>query len=425
MPTEVEEVKKIADEMGTLIKDLRSTHATALEAEIKKLGVGEMKQTLDKMHARFDVLEDGKKKLEESLTELRRNRLTNEQVTGADGEKTQKPADYDEIKAQFSNFLRVGDNEGRGNLKSQKGVEFHVPKDKDGKKSMSVISDPDGGFTVQADTNGRIRKKIFETSPILPLIDIQTIGTDALEGVIDDTESSAGWVGEVESRTETNTNTIGLWRIPVQELYALPKATQKLLDDSNWDIERYIIDKASEKMARMINLACVSGIDPKQPRGFLTYPAGTNFRTQVEQIPMLGASAITANGLVYVQDSLKDDYRPNAKWAFNRQTRRDIRVLVDSYGRYLLEPGLAMGTPGTVLGDEYVIFQDMPVVAADALAVAYADWKQFYQGVERQGIRILRDPYTAKGYVLFYITRRFGADVANHEAGKIGKVSVS
>ncbi len=423
--TPEEQIKKVTDEMGSLITELRTKNDDKLANEIKGLGVGEMKSDMSKMNNRLDKLDEMKAGFEKSLTDLRRERMTSAgECLDEFGEKTSKPADYDEVKTAFRNFLRIGDNEAKGHNRDMKEVPFRYVG-KDGQKSMSVISDPDGGYTVQADMNGRVRKKIFETSPILSVCDVQTIGTDALEGVIDDDEASAGFVGELEARTETNTPAIGEWRIPVQEIYAMPKATQKLLDDSQWDIERFLIDKGSEKMTRVLNTAFVSGIDPKQPRGFLTYAAGTSFRTQIEQIPLLDASLITANGLIYLQESLKEAYRANAKWAFNRQTRRDIRVLKDSYGRYLMEPGLANGTPSTLLGDEFLIFQDMPVVAADALAVAYADWKQFYQAVERQGVRILRDPYTSKGYVLFYMTRRMGGDVHNHEAGKIGKIAAS
>jgi HK97 family phage major capsid protein len=421
--TPEDEIKKVATEMAGLIDDLRKTHDQKIANEIKGLGVGELKASVDKMHERLDKLDDVKTSLDKQVAEIKRTRAFAGEMLDADGEtKVAKPADFDEVKAAFKNFLRTGDNAGVGTNRDQK-VPFQY-RAADGKKAMSVISDPDGGFTVMPDTNGRIRKLIFETSPILSVCDVQTISTDALEGVIDDQEASVGWVGETTSRTETNTPQIGIWRIPMQEIYAMPKATQKLLDDSQWDIEKFLVDKVSDKMSREINYQCLRGISPRTPRGVLTYPAGTDFRTQVEQINMGDANLVTADGLIAIQDGLKDAFRANAKWAFNRKTRRAIRVLKDSYGRYLLEPGLAMGTPSTVLGDEYVIMQDMPDVAANALPIVYADWKQFYQAVERQGMRILRDPYTSKGYVLFYVTRRFSGDVHNHEAGKIGKVSV-
>lgn len=421
--TPEEQLKKLTEDFGGAIATLRSTHDEQLKAEIKGLGVGEIKSAAAKMNDRLDKLEDERDKLVKSITELRRTREITDTMLDANGNKVVIPADYNEAKAAFRNFLRVGDVEGKGYNRNAPKVEFDF-RDKDGKKSMSVISDPDGGFTVHADMNGRIRAKIFETSPILSMCDVQTIGTDALEGIIDDNEAGAGFVGEQETRAETTTAQIGEWRIPVQELYSMPKVTQKMLDDSAWNIEQYLIDKSSDKISRLINQTAVTGLDPKQLRGFLTYPAGTDFRAQVEQINMGHATLLNADGLVAIQDALKDAYRPNAKWAFNRQTRRDVRTLKDSYGRYLMEPGLANGTPGTVLGDEYAIFQDMPVVAANALAIAYADWKQFYQAVDRQGMRILRDPYTNKGFVLIYMNRRFGGDVGNHEAGKIGKVAV-
>jgi HK97 family phage major capsid protein len=421
--TPEEQLKKVTEEFGSAIATLRKTHDEQLQAEVKGLGVGELKTTVTKVNDRLDKLEDLHNQFAKSMTEMRRTKELTEEMLDAKGRPVRIQAGYAEAKAAFNNFLRLGDIEGKGHLSNSPKVAFDF-RDKDGKKAMSVISDADGGFTVHADMNGRIRAKVFETSPILAMCDVQTIGTDALEGIIDDNEAGAGFVGEQETRPETTTAQLGAWRIPVQELYSMPKVTQKMLDDSAWDIETYLVNKSSEKISRLINQTAVTGLDPKQLRGFLTYPAGTDFRTQVEQINMGHATLLTADGLIAIQDGLKDSYRANAEWAFNRQTRRDVRTLKDSYGRYLMEPGLANGTPGTVLGDPYAIFQDMPVVAANALAVAYADWKQFYQAVDRQGMRILRDPYTQKGFVLIYMNRRFGGDVGNHEAGKIGKVAV-
>ncbi len=96
---------------------------------------------------------------------------------------------------------------------------------------MSVGSDPDGGYTVTPDTSGRIIKRVYETSPMRQVASQVTIGTDALEGFNDLDEAAAGWVGEKQARLDTDTPQLGKWTIPVHEVYAQPKATQKLLDE--------------------------------------------------------------------------------------------------------------------------------------------------------------------------------------------------
>ncbi len=98
-------------------------------------------------------------------------------------------------------------------------------------------------------------------------------------------------------------------------------------------------------------------------------------------------------------------------------------ILKDTNGRYLLNPRvLAEGAEKILLGKPVVLMDDMPTVAADALSVVYADFNEFYTIVDRFGIRVLRDPYTAKPYIVFYTTKRTGGTVTNFEAGKIQKV---
>ena len=60
--------------------------------------------------------------------------------------------------------------------------------------------------------------------------------------------------------------------------------------------------------------------------------------------------------------------------------------------------------------------EDMPAVAANSLSIAFGDWKQAYTIVDRAGVRVLRDPFSAKPFVLFYTTKRTGGDVTNFEA---------
>ncbi|WP_407818044.1 phage major capsid protein, partial [Staphylococcus aureus] len=69
--------------------------------------------------------------------------------------------------------------------------------------------------------------------------------------------------------------------------------------------------------------------------------------------------------------------------------------------------------------------EDMPNVAANSFAIAFGDFRAGYLIVDRTGVRILRDPYSAKPYVLFYTTKRVGGGVQNFEAIKLVKFGVN
>jgi HK97 family phage major capsid protein len=298
-------------------------------------------------------------------------------------------------------------------------------------KALSVGSDPDGGYVVNPDMSGRIVAKIFDTSPMRAYASIQVISTDALEGLFDLNEAGSGWVAETGARTETTTPQIGRWRIPTHELYAAPRATQKLLDDGEINMEAWLATKVAEKFARDEATAFVTGNGVNKPRGFLDYPAGTTLPGTIQQHKtgvdggFAGAGA-GVDVLLTALYSLKAQYRANASWFMNRNTMSGVRKLKDSDGAYLWVPSVAAGQPATLLGYSVApAFEDMPdFTTTDALAIAVGDMREAYQIVDRVGIRTLRDPFTAKPYVEFYTTKRVGGDVVNFEAIKLVEFSV-
>jgi HK97 family phage major capsid protein len=317
-------------------------------------------------------------------------------------------AGMDAYKAAFDRFLRKGEE--------VMGV--------DERKALSVGTDPDGGYVVNPDLSGRIVMKVFETSPMRAYASIQVISSDALEGLFDLEEASSGWVGETEARSETNTPQLGKWRIPVHELYAKPKATQKLLDDASINMEAWLASKVSEKFARDEANAFVVGNGVGKPRGFLTYGSGTTLPGTIEQFPtgVSGGFAAAPNGgdvLINALYGLKAQYRANATWFMNRATMTAVRKLKDTDGAYLWSPGIAAGQPASLLGYPVASFEDMPDPAASSLSIAVGDMREAYQIVDRLGIRTLRDPYSSKPYVEFYTTKRVGGDVVNFEAIKL------
>lgn len=297
--------------------------------------------------------------------------------------------------------------------------------------AMSVGSDPDGGYTVTPDTSGRIVKKIYETSPMRQVASVVTIGTDRLEGFNDLGEGTAGWVGETQARPATGTPQLGKWEIPVHEIYAFPMVTQKLLDDSMFDIEAWLAEKTSDKFTRTENAAFISGDGVLKPRGLLDYStAATTDATRAwgtfEHIATgtNGGFGATTNGtdkLIDLVYSVKAGYRGNANFMTARATVGAIRKLKDGQGNYVWQPSLNALSGGTILGFNVVEAEDMPALATDSLSIAFGDFREAYQIVDRIGIRVLRDALTNKPYVGFYTTKRVGGGAVNFEAVKFLK----
>ena len=291
-------------------------------------------------------------------------------------------------------------------------------------KLLSVDRDPGGGYWVRPEISNRIVKFVFESSPVRQFATVETIGSDQLELMADESQIGFGWVAEQESRPETTTADIGKRVIHAHELYAEPRATQKLLDDAGFTVEGWLARKIGERFTRVEATAFVAGTGTGQPRGFTTYPDGTSTE-QIEQIASGAANDVTFDGLINLIYSLKAPYQRNARFMAARLTLRNIRRLKDGQGRYLWELNNQVGQPAMLLGFPVHQADDMPSVSAGNLAIAFGDFKTAYTIVDRKGIRTLRDPFTAKPFIKFYTTRRVGGDVVNFEAIKLQDIAAS
>jgi HK97 family phage major capsid protein len=86
---------------------------------------------------------------------------------------------------------------------------------------------------------------------------------------------------------------------------------------------------------------------------------------------------------------------------------------------------LVAGQPATLLGFLVVECEDMSDVSASGLAIAFGDFEKGYLIVDRADVRVLRDPYTAKPFVMFYFTKRLGGGIQNFDAIKLLRFTVS
>ncbi len=301
-------------------------------------------------------------------------------------------------------------------------------------KGLSVGSDPDGGYTVTPVMSGRIVEKLFETSPMRQIAAIETIDSDTLEMLVDKDEAAAAWVGETQSRQETDSPEWAKVSIPIHEIYAAPKATQKLLDDSSVNIEDWLTGKVANKFSRSENTAFVNGDGVGKPRGFLTYPTDTaddDARTwgEVQYVPSGAAGAFAgsdpSDALIDLVGKMNPAYLPNSWWVMARTTLVEVRKFKSSTGDYLWRPGIERGQPDTLLGFPILLAEDMPAIAADSLSIAFGDFRTAYQIVDRHGMRVLRDPYVDKPHTVFYTYKRVGGDVVHFDAIKLMKFSAT
>ena len=287
---------------------------------------------------------------------------------------------------------------------------------------LSTSTQAEGGYLVTPHISKQIIQALIEKSPIRKLASSEVISTDSLDVIEDLNFAGAGWAQETQERLVTEAPILGRKKIRVHELYAQPKATQKLIDDANIDIEKWLISKIVEVFSVKENASFINGDGENKPRGILTYASGKEWG-QIEQIESSLKSNISADDLIYLFYSLKESYASNASFIMNRSLMQQIRTLKDSStGLYLWNPGLVAANPATILGLPVIQVNEMPIAAENSLSIAIADFKAAYKIVDRTGIRILRDPFTDKPFIKFYTTKRVGGDVVNFDAIKIMKL---
>lgn len=401
--------------------------------ELRKNGVADPITTEEAAKIREEVKANQAILTEYALAQKRQSRV----VTDASGKAVdldQKALDWADGLAKkrgerVSQYTAKEMNEySRAFLKMARRGEQALSADE--YKTLSVGSDADGGYAVVPDMSGRMVKQEYTTSPMRAYASVQVIGTDALKGVYDNDEAEIFWEGETETPQTGATPQLGEWRIPVREMRTLLKATQQSLDDAMFDLEAWLTTKGREKMGRAENAAFVSGSGVGRPRGFLTYPDGTDLTNSIKRFFTgvsgdFAAAPAGVDRLRLMMADLKPAYRSNANWFMNRTTEGEAMILKDSDGRPLWQPSTSAGTPSSLMGVSVAIFDDMPNTDAGALSIAYGDMRSAYQIVDRQGVSILRDPFVYKPHVGFYMRKRVGGDLVNGEALKLLSFSAS
>jgi len=236
------------------------------------------------------------------------------------------------------------------------------------------------------------------------------------------------WAGETDARPETSSPALELLEFPAGELYAMPAATQMLLDDGVADVDQWLADEVRDVFAAQETAAFVSGNGVNKPKGLLDYaavPEGSQTFGQLGYVATGTDGAFDADApidaimdLIYAP---KPRFRAGASFVMNRRTISALRKFKDADGNYIWQPATEAGQPSTLLGYPLTEVEDMPDIGSGSFSVAFGDFRRGYLVVDRQGVRVLRDPYSAKPYVLFYTTKRVGGGVQDFGAIKLLK----
>lgn len=303
------------------------------------------------------------------------------------------------------------------------------------RKAWSIGTPADGGYALPEELDRTIEKMLRDVSPVRSVANVVQVGTSDYKKLVNVNGIASGWVGETAARPATNTSQFAEVAPPMGEVYANPQVTQHSLDDMFFNVEQELQDQLMEEFAVAEGAAFVSGNGTNKPKGFLAYTTAATADSSrafgtIEHVATGVAGDFAASNkadiLFTLVSKLKQGYRAGSVWMMNKGLLFEILKFKDTSGQYLWQPSLqASGISLNLLGFPVVEAEDMPAKAADALAIAFGNFRRAYTIVDRMGIRMLRDPYSNKPYVGFYTTKRVGGAVVNSEAIKVAKFALA
>ena len=319
----------------------------------------------------------------------------------------------------FAAYVRRGEEDG---LKS---LDLRT-------KGMNSAVAAEGGFLIDPRTSQAVENVLRSGGSLRAVARVVQVEAGAYDVLIDHAELGAGWIDEVSAVSETGGPTLDRISIPLHELSASPKASQRILDDAAFDVEAWLSERIADRFKRTESAAFVNGDGVSKPKGFLTKTMIDNGDWSWGSIGYIATGTSgsfdlndPADALVDLVYALGAEYRANASFVMNSKTAGEVRKMKDSQGRFLWVEGLSVEHPARLMGYPVVIIEDMPDIAPDSYSIAFGDFGHGYTVAERPDIRVLRDPYSAKPNVTFFATKRVGGDVTDFAAIKTLKFGIA
>ncbi len=321
------------------------------------------------------------------------------QMTSLEGNTSMESTEY---KGAFASYVRRGEE---------------APLQALEKKNLSTLTDADGGYMIPQTLIAKLEKDLSDVSVVRRLSNVMQVSSSSVDLLLNTTGAAAGWTGEEDDRDATDSPKLQKLVVPVHEMYAKPRATQKLLDDASINVDQWLSESVAHRLAELENRAFLYGDGDKKPTGILSFStADTSSWGEFARLNYDTDNLI--DNLVDMFAGIKGEYLNEACWLMSRATLALVRKLKDQDGRHIWQPSLDASTPSTLLGNKVEICDELPALGSDneETAIIFGNFNRAYQVVDRQGATVLRDPYSAKPYVEFYTTKRVGGNVVNFDS---------
>lgn len=427
----IKSVSDALDKIATAFDEYKKTNDQRIEAVKSGASTSDMDAKLAKMDQHIDALNEAKSRLEKVETKLARPGVLD---GGRQDGESKESAEY---RNAFTDWVRAPNDHERQQRCAQAAKALEAKTAANGRETRSaqVVTSTGsaGGFALPEIIERQIARLSVDISPIRQIATVRQVGSPDYKELFDVNGAAFEWLGETDTRNQTNTPDMAEVAPTFGMASAKPQASEESLDDLFFNVESWLVDSAAEAIAAGEGAAFISGNGTKKPTGFLAGPTpvttvdasrafGTLQYIASGQAAAMPTSADIFYDLIY---SLRARYRTNARWVTSKLVLAALRKYKDSQNQYLWQPSLVASQPSTFLGYGITEAEDMPAVGAGAFPLAFGDFKEGYLIADRVGMRMTRDEITAPGFVKFYVRKRVGGKLRNTQAIKLLKISAT
>nr|AYJ09379.1 putative major capsid protein [Pseudo-nitzschia multiseries DNA virus] len=421
---------KVVSDLNKRFDEFKDTHSQEI-AEIRKNGVADP-LTVEKLE-----------KLDRAVSDLATTqdqiaaKMNRPQTGGSGVEDSEASVNH---KSAFNAWVRdPGNNELKSALQA-------AEREAVAQKAVTVATPASGGYALPEEISRSINEKLLDVSPMRRVARVVQASTTDYKELVDVLGDGYGWVGEGDTRSETDTPSLAEVAPSFGTIYAYPKASEESLNDLFFNVQEWLIRRSVNSFAKGEGIAFISGNGTKKPTGFLNGTPEDTDDDGVSPARAFGTLQYKPTGNAsgfgsfsntspehYPSDvfidtvySLKAGYRGNASWMMNKATLGTVRKFRDADGAYIWQPGLTAGQPSQILGFNVVEAEDMPDIGANAFPVAFGDFMEGYLICDLVGLRMtIDDSITTPGQCKFYLRKRVGGKLLNDDAIKVIKVAAS
>ena len=270
------------------------------------------------------------------------------------------------------------------------------------------LTKTDNGAVIPTSIAQQIVKKVYDVSPVLAQSTRYNVPGNLTIPYYDDTTSTIRVAYQDEFKPLTS-STGSFKSIDLTGFLAgaLTKVSLSLINNAQFDIVNFVVDEMSASIARFIDNELLVG----------TVGKVTGLSSATNKVITASATAVTADEIIRLHDSVKDAYQDGAMFVMNAQTRTALRLLKGSDGKYLLNDDVSSPFGTSILGKPVYVSDALPTVAAGKAVAYYGNFKGLATKFsENINIQVLRERYADEHAVGVIGWFEFDSKIQNQQA---------